>query len=654
MKIYKHFLFLIVFILLPFLSQAAYSELAAPKSGLNPSDIRAFKISDDFLKHMGFEDYVKESQTTLATDKALWPVAKWALQQNVDNFEALNAARKIGDFTYAVLNRTKDRASLLSKISVLTQVISQQLKNFPQLRFEPLDLGEIKGKTVDELLEIKNKKLKVRADERFDKEKSNLVKAFLGLWAGLSDPEKQDIAEWLDDTLSDALWDAYTAETRQQNRYLGRAIILGLEKYLRENKLGDLENVLALDLRKESLFIENYVLGQFMTQDRDLKYVTYSFKSGDIAFEYSHGLEAFFTSLVVRPHVPENVKIAESYKLNNSYSDATKFLSTDEYYKVVDKKAVGLPLGFQEQRIYNTFWDSDYSNGFSHCGLVELRTDPETGISMAWIWDTFPDTNGAGGVRLLTPEGFSVPEKHLKIGFLRYDPKKILTQFKKQIASRGYLKDIWKGYSTRIAKYESGEWGPIYDETQDYTWPTKVDEATISSWLQTDEINADSWYQKTILPRVFDRVHSYVSSSDAVVFAAGLVNARSMLYCSQLIVLAHLEAANFDLQSEWDTIPSLVKLFGGSLKKIVNLAADQRIVSPNGLIWQSPIFGSLVTIYNNRSRVPLHAGQDGVTLAEHYTHRLDSLSEVKNDTIVDNLNGIILPAKQRLPIDSED
>ena len=359
MCLIKFYLFLSFIILVPFLSNGAYSELAAPKAGLSSSDIRAFKDSDAFLKRMGFEDYVKESQTTLETNKALWPVAKWALQQNVDNFEALNAARKMGDYTYAVLKRTSDRTTLVKRIYVLTQIIFQQLKNFPQLRFEPLDLGDLNGKTVDELLELKNKKLKDRADERFDKEKSNLVKAYLSLWVGPSENEKQEMGSWLDDTLSDALWDAYTSETRQQNRYLGRATLLGLEKFLRENKFSELENTFALELRKESLFIENYILGQYLTQDRDLKYITYTFKSGDIVFEYSHGREAFFTSLVVRPHEAQNIKIAETYNLNNSYADATKFLSTDDYYKVVDKKAVGLPLGFQEQRIYNTFWNSD-------------------------------------------------------------------------------------------------------------------------------------------------------------------------------------------------------------------------------------------------------------------------------------------------------
>ncbi len=126
-----------------------------------------------------------------------------------------------------------------------------------------------------------------------------------------------------------------------------------------------------------------------------------------------------------------------------------------------------------------------------------------------------------------------------------------------------------------------------------------------------------------------------------------------MLYCSQLIVLAFLEAANFDLQDELDSIPSMAKLFSGSLKKIVNLSADQRLIAPNGLIWQSKIVEDLVTIHHDRQRVALHGGTGNKTLAESYTHALDNVDGA-SDAEIDQGELRKIPAQQNVPNDYED
>lgn len=649
---------LLVQFLLCFLQVASadsYSNQERPDITLSSNDKTSFEAADSFLKRMGFEDYSAQARKTLETTEDIAPVSKWALQLNEDKYETLNGSRKVGNFTYALLKKiTRQSPEHFNRaLTVLTRIMIQQLKRFPQFRLEPLSIGNTTGMTIAQMLELREVELSKRQIERYTVEKINLVKAYLSIWPDLDDDEKVNLTHWLDEVFSDALWDTYRSGTHQQNRYLGRAIILAVVKYFRETGSHHLENKLASDLRTEFLFLENYIHGQYIQLNDDNKYVTHIFKSGDIAFEYSHGQEAFFTSLVVRPQKKENQNIAAQYKLINDYKDATKFLDTKDYNTAIDKKSLGLPLSFFNQRAYSEFWNMDYANGYSHCGLVEVRVDQQTGIKMAWIWDSFPGSHLDGGVRLMTPEGFSIVEKHLKLGVLRYDPKKVLSLFKEQISTRGYQTEVWKGYKSITKTNSDKVTTPFLLSNEEHFWPTKVDELTVKSWLLVTEKNAERWYQEIILPRVFNRVRAYVNSPDAVIFAVGLVSAQSMLYCSQLIVLAFLEATNLDLQDEQDKIPVFVHKLEDKIRNYINLNKDHRVVSPNGLIWQSKIFENLFAINLNREKANDHYYNiDGKTMAEIYTQYLSNLDEVKNTSLTPTTL-ISLPTDENVILDNE-
>ncbi len=184
------FLFFIAF-LIPYFSFAAFSETPQPDISLSSRETLSFQTGDAFLRRMGFEDYVARAKATLATNQNIYPVSKWALELNSKNFESVNGARKMGSFVYALLHSIQNTSApeLDKKMAVVSKILIQQLKHFPQFRFEPLSVGDIAGKTVDEVLLLKNKALKKRMDLRFSTEKANLVRIYVNLWPNLAKRE---------------------------------------------------------------------------------------------------------------------------------------------------------------------------------------------------------------------------------------------------------------------------------------------------------------------------------------------------------------------------------------------------------------------------------------------------------------------------------
>lgn len=597
---------------------------------LTEAESKQFNSSDIFLRKMGYEDYSQMAQDTLDSQKNIHPVAELALKRNADYLGSLNSSRNFANAIYVALYRmdpSKLNQEDLSRIHLLVQIIVQQLSPFPLFTLEPIpqkEIQAIKKLNVSAAMDYKRNYFRERGVARLSQEKSHLVSASLNI----INPEAefvQPVISWLDHTALGALMDSYTLERRQQNRFLGRALILTLMRYIRLNKLTELEKYLVNELRKNNLYIGNYIHAQYITNlgKDDLR--GYNLKSGDIALEYSHGQEAFFTSLLVQPRKAADKSISELYRLSNRVLDARKFLDTSTYYELLDKKDVYVELSAKEKEVYDDYWSRDYSNGYSHSGIVEVKTDEETEISMAWIWDIYPEKDKIGVVRLLTPEGFSYAERHLKIGFLSLDPDKVFKSFQRQIQKRGYLEDIWQGYGSFVGTYSDGETGPSADMDEIYVWKTYIDKKTVMDWSQLNPNNAAVWYSQQVLPRVFSRIKSYVYSKDAKVFADGLLSARSMLYCSQMVLMSFLEGANLDLQEEPEELIYLVKAINSIKKNKHTIDTKYRFVSPNGLVWQSHLFKNLYSTYHSRERVLKQETQLSPTVADAYTNQFENL-----------------------------
>ena len=616
-----------------------YSSLlqaqSGPPPGLNTEQKVQYEAANRFLIGLGFEDFIQQIEDTKKSGQPISDVSRYALNASSEQLGSVNAVRKLSNLTYTILvDLKKDSVEKKkAKSDLITDMIIQQLLPFPLLSAEPLDkkqVSQIKELDINKGLAFKRSIQTKRAVERFYDEKLNLVKAFMSLSEPKAEFKKATI-EWLDSNLTDALADAYVFEKRQQNRLFGRALIVAFVKYLRQNNDTSAEADLKSKLRLHNLYLENYIQGYYVSNvgKDDLRGT--ALMSGDMAFEYSHGQEAFFTSLIMQPQTKENDKAAGINHLTNSILDSYKFLDNKKYYAILDKIDTYKELKADEQNIYDDFWNKKYAGGFSHAGLVEVKKDADTDISVAWIWDIYPEKNKVGPVRLMTPEGFSYPEKMMKIGFLRYNPEKLLASLKSQISRRGFLEIVWEGYSSFVGVYADKTEGPAVDNGTSYKWRTKVNKNLVIGWTMVDQKDAQRWYRDEVLPRVFSRVHGYMVSNEAKVFADGLVSAKDMLYCSQLVTMAYLEAINLDLQNSQDKIWDFLKYLDKSIKAVLKVNIKHRLVSPNGLVWQSDIFENLYTVYLDRDRYFQQLQKQNPTVAVVYTDFL------KNDKLLNKV-----------------
>ncbi len=313
----------------------------------------------------------------------------------------------------------------------------------------------------------------------------------------------------------------------------------------------------------------------------------------------------------------------------SSYLNIPMFASQSMFTRAIKRKKQNYVLTDSEEKIIQDYYDPKVSPGFSHCGLVDVRQDPNTKISLAWIWDIYP-VQGTGGVRVMTPDGFAFPEKNLRIGFARYDSAKLLTSFKKQILERGFKAVVWESDGSKVIVNDDKITVASIDKSKRSQWLSNIDESTVLSWTKLPVEQASSWYQNLLLPRVFKQMRSYVTSEKALLFAADIVDGEAMAYCSQLIRLAFLQGGNFNLQTSPDQFRKLSKFIVTHSQTDLNLPPG--FVTPAGLAWQSDIIETVVQFNFDRSRVEYQKSSPFVI--ENYTRYLERDAEVKYFNLV--------------------
>ncbi len=608
----------LVFTIFYFTSSVHAESLELSKQVLAP-----FYQSDTFLTQLGFKDYVGLAEDTLDKNDDIHPVSKLVLEKNLDIYAPLQSAKYIGNLTYAflVLNESLPVEQRNKNIQTVINIATQQIAAFPLIGLEPVQGEEYRIARGKNALEIRTEYLTNRAVTRHSTEKQNLIKSFTYLYQQLEAGPTKSVAvfqTWIDRHLNKALLETYTMSNTQQNRYLGRAIVSVLVKYARDKKYSALEARLSSQLQTMDIVLTDLVSGKYTAPD---KQPSLQLKSGDIALEFSNGQDAFFTSVGVKPTSPENLKVAQQFNLISSYSNIPVFISQEYYNKALDKKKSNLVLNETEEKILVDFWNPKISKGYSHAGIVEVNTDKETGISLAWVRDIYPK-QGIGGVRLMTPEGFAYPERYVRLGFARYNPEKVLQAYKQQIETRGYKQYIMDSNESQVLINPDREQEePYLNKAKRHKWPSKISKNEVDQLIQkASSMTAQDWYQNEFLPKVFQRLDEYASGKDALAFSFNFENTRSMAYCSQLVRLAFLQATNFDPVSTPDKLRSLPEIVAKYYPEKVAIDTEGGFVSPSGLVWQSSIIENHVHYNFSRQRAELQNATR--TFVDHYTNYL--------------------------------
>ncbi|MCM2354418.1 MAG: hypothetical protein NDI63_12445 [Pseudobdellovibrio sp.] len=591
----------------------------AQESGSTVYQRATFHDGEKFLIDLGFERFTEKAQQTLNSGKKIDPVSKAALKETLNYYKQLESAREISALTYSLLENTDCfKSEECPERDLVIRVIVQQTKYFPLIALEPLSSeAQAKYKTLkgDAALDFRTEYYEERGHERFTLEKTNIAKILkymsLRQKAFKNPSEEAEFEKFVDTHLYEVLSPNYMANSRQQNRYLGRGLIAVYVKLAKDKNctlcMNKLENELALsDVKIEQIIAANYRLKNDKTDQ------LIQLKNGDLALEYSQGGEAYLISMGLKPAAPVDKEIAKSNKLISGYGGMLPNVVNPAYKIIRDRLKKNYVISEDQERLLEDYWNPESSKGFSHVGIVQVKTDAATQISLAWIWDIYPQSDAVGVVRPMTPDGFAYPERFIRIGFARYNAEKLRQKFLAQKSEQGYLPVVWKSSSSFMGLKSTHEPAPedaqdkvlpLVDKTKNYEWPSLISKEELNGLIEkAKSMNGEEWYQTEALPRVFNQIREYIYGPNALVFAKGLVNAKAMSYCSQLVTLSYLQSMNFDLQTHADKYRTLPKVAGTVMPSMLGQALDERIIAPGGLVWQSDAFESLVQLNFGRAR----------------------------------------------------
>jgi hypothetical protein len=308
-------------------------------------------------------------------------------------------------------------------------------------------------------------------------------------------------------------------------------------------------------------------------------------------------MAAFILSVGVRPWATYDQMLAEKLDLLPNTANLLKYSKDDIVDGIQNKLRANEKITSSEKKVLDTLWDTSMQKGFSHVGIVNVKSDPETNIKMVWIYDNYPNSD-LGGIRVVQPEGFAFPELYNKIGFARNDPFKVFSEYKNQIYNRGFQSHVWTSQKSYL---QNGYFWEVPNSP--YFWNSNVSKEQVKSWMSTSNFMAPYWYQGSFLPKVFSQIKNYFTGTEAMGFSTGFENLEGAAYCSQMIILAFLQGTNFDpeiFHDIWNEATPLTSKLGLLPFKV---DSSKRIISPNGLMWQSRLIDQTFQSDLSRSRV---------------------------------------------------
>jgi hypothetical protein len=545
---------------------------------IQAADAGNYQANRNFLIGLGFKDYSEKIETTLQ-QSGVTDIAKQVLKKNEFRGQIVNSARELASFMFS----SKDPQFLNDEKNQQMMALCE----FLLLPFKDANQNEI-----NQYAKINHVKIdsaySYMMRERMVKEKNSILSLMVQI---LDLPDQQVVGE-LDHYLSRYLQIYYTEFNNRETQYLGRAMTASYVRYLRLQHRSDVEAQFKRQLLSHKIFLNNFISNQLSFFDNANRIQTVTLSAGDFANEYSKDSESYFISIGT---VPGSLRNRYSANVNNLLGNPfimPVFPTPETASAILNKVENGQPLTTHEKFQYYFLQNKKTIPGFSHVGLVDIKTDAETGIQMSWVWDIYPDQD-IGSMRFIGIEGFAYAGDFQKVGFAHYDPVKFLRYYQSQIRQRGYLSKVWMSSEAQI---EDGVMVPD-DSGAKYFWMTKMLQTDFEKSLNVKEVDAGMWFKNFITPRITNVMEDYMVGPAAMAFANDFHNIRGAAYCSQLIVLAYLQGVDVDPEIDQDKV-SLVVRIGKAMKMsdLTDMDFNQRIISPAGFAWQRKLLGSFSSI----------------------------------------------------------
>ncbi|HEX7672668.1 MAG TPA: hypothetical protein VF412_00785 [Bdellovibrio sp.] len=553
----------------------------------------SFANDETFLERLGFEKYTQEIQFTLDHEQ-LNAVSQKVLLGNKDRYQIVDIARDMSLQIYEAIKWQLYNPQIRKKAVRLT---GHLLRPHALLTDVPLP-DSLKTLSKDQFSKAREAYLTQVATQRFEEERTKILATIVDLMissqqvSGQSTFTEQNIMDMFQANVSQYLRMKYQYMEMQNTQYWGRAMAALLVHHSRMDKQPEIEKDLQFVLSKQNDSLGNYLSDVQSLRNSDQKVQTFTLQSGDFANEYSHGTEAFYITIGVRPGDSANQRIASKNKLMGSLWQVAMYATPSDEEAIVAKVRTNQPLTSREKRKFSRMKKAISTNGWSHVGIVEVKKDTESGISMPWIWDIYPNSD-VGGIRFIGPEGFAFQERFQKVGYARYDSAKFMSYYKDSIAKRGYQENVWSSFDSVI-----NDNNEIASDLQKPLWiKTRASAQDVEMLASYPLSQADQWYKGLIIPRVLNMMKNYLVSKDAMGFASGFANAKGAAYCSQALVLAYLQSIDVDpqeTQDKWSNFLLMTKKFNLDASNYFDLSA--RIISPSGFAWQAKLVQSETTV----------------------------------------------------------
>lgn len=542
------------------------------------------EIEASFLKRLGFESLANDIKVSLKSPQVS-PVSKIALTENLEKYKVLDEARDLAIFIYDHVDTGLNKKTTQDKMAKIAthllrpgiETIQIPIPSYFKESFHNEDFQrETRKYKESAVAESRNKELLYLAaftaeviQESGDSEFSQ--KEFKVLQNALVQKYKSYLA-----------YKALYPDISGTN-YLGRALVALLVRYARLYGQPDLESKIQTYLSLQNDYLGNYVRNEFNLVNRMGIKVTISLKSGDFVHKYANDADAYLISAGVVPGSSINQDLSDRLGLVNSLNDLLKFPTPGKEKKIQEKLSKNIPLSEDEEKLYLQTKISSTGLGFSHVGMIEVKRDLKSNISMSWVWDVYP-TGGLAGGRFIGLEGFAPPDQAQKIGFSRYNALAFMTYYKKRKAQEGYLVNVWKTFRATILNA-----GQRVNQTKDRIQIRSfIGEEEYFHLMSFDLNQADQWYSQEVIPRVLGQMRAHLVSEQAVLFAKSFINIEGAQYCSQGITLAFLKGVNIDPQETPDKWKKSVGILGRLLPTVrKKLDLGERIISPSGFMWQS-------------------------------------------------------------------
>ena len=592
-------------LLLPLLTLSFSNALA-----LTGKELTAEKKSiDQFLQNLGYEDYVKIMKGNLEANRFISPndpeKGQTVLAEQIKTYAVFNNSRQLAVQLLALINDDDMNKDEVSADLIAFAVNMMKLAPLmPNTDYKP---EATEQEAWDKGWAAATEKINSHTDQIA----ADLINVLLNKNDELkfaANPEAPEYAAKLKEfstartKMGHLVKFMYTNSGMGHSAYLGKALAAGLLREDVKNGNKKFETALRKKLTADGLYLENFVGTTLKVVDAKNIVHDVEIKNGDFVLERSYGEEAWQISFAARPYASVsfnpfddkkmsqgNLLLGLQYKLlgvpggnfvHYEKDSAQQSSGMEKLLALGDKLENNLVKAYYKEALMPVVGDkmekateSKLLNyGISHAGIGMTKTDPTTGISMAWAVDVYPNA-GLGGIRIMDILGqFAKDGHYMRLGVSRHDPVKFYNSVAK---NQSYKKD------TNFSNAEQ-------KDSEKVLWPTLISEDTYKSDIAQGAKDPAAWYEKVMRQSTDAIISEFLGKGMG--FAYGFKNDPGQAYCSQMVILAGTMSSAVDFQSRhdlWD--PMMLKMKASGDKSAAGIDTNLRIVAPAGFMWQSDI-----------------------------------------------------------------